>query len=158
MLWPVITRATYKKGHRRVMRLGDDELELHPDFRLYLHTKLSNPHFPPEVQVRHVVYRFHCPVCYASPEVLLQLQAETTLINFAVTQQGLEEQLLSLVVRKERPDLALQRSTLLTQQNQYKIEIKSLEDQILAKLAAAEGDVCAVGFGKVYDCLVTWLH
>ena len=63
MLWPVITRATYKKGHRRVMRLGDDELELHPDFRLYLHTKLSNPHFPPEVQVRHVVYRFHCPVC-----------------------------------------------------------------------------------------------
>ncbi len=93
---------------------------MHPSFKLYLHTKLSNPHYPPEVQ------------------------AETTLVNFAVTEVGLVEQLLSLVVRKEMFDLACQRDELLLQQNQYKIEVKRLEDQILAKLAAAEGDVTQV--------------
>lgn len=35
----------------------------HRSFRLFLHTKLSNPHYPPEIQ------------------------AETTLINFTVTEQ-----------------------------------------------------------------------
>lgn len=46
-----------------------------------MHTKLANPHFPPE------------------------LQAQTTLINFTVTPVGLEEQLLGQVVSRERPDL-----------------------------------------------------
>ena len=33
------------------------------------------------------------------------MQAQATLINFTVTQDGLEEQLLAEVVAKERPDL-----------------------------------------------------
>ncbi len=78
-------------------------MEFHKDFRLYLHTKLSNPHFPPEVQ------------------------AETALINFTVTEAGLEDQLLSMVVQKERPDLASLRSELISQQNQFKIKMKALE-------------------------------
>ncbi|KAE9148960.1 Dynein alpha chain, flagellar outer arm [Phytophthora fragariae] len=97
--------------------MGDKMVELHPDFRLYLHTKLSNPHYPPE------------------------LQAETTMINFAVTQQGLEDQLLSLVVRKEWPKMAKVRTALIHQQNEFKIRIQTLEDRILSSLADAEGDV-----------------
>ncbi len=54
------------------------------------------------------------------------------------------EQLLSLVVRKEMFDLACKRDELLVQQNQFRVEVKRLEDQILAKLAAAEGDVTQV--------------
>jgi dynein heavy chain len=62
--------------------MGDKQLSLHNDFELFMHTKLQNPHYPPEIQ------------------------AECTLINFTVTEQGLEDQLLSIVVQKERPDLA----------------------------------------------------
>jgi dynein heavy chain len=47
--------------------MGDKELSLHKDFSLYLHTKLSNPHYQPEIQ------------------------AECTLINFTVTEFGLED-------------------------------------------------------------------
>lgn len=48
-------------------------------------------------------------------------------------------QLLNLVVRKERPDLADLGEQLVEQQNGFKIKIKELEDNILYKLATAEG-------------------
>ena len=62
-------------------------------------------------------------------------------MNFTVTEQGLEDQLLTLVVRKERADLAEQRATLIEQDNEFKIKMVELEDQILFKLATAEGDI-----------------
>lgn len=65
----------------RYIKLGDKEIEYHPNFRLILQTKLANPHYKPE------------------------MQAQTTLINFTVTREGLEDQLLANVVAKERPDL-----------------------------------------------------
>lgn len=48
-------------------------------------------------------------------------------------------QLLDLVVRKERPDLADLGEQLVEQQNGFKIKMKELEDNILYKLASAEG-------------------
>ena len=97
--------------------MGDKELTLDPKFNLFLHTKLSNPHYPPEIQ------------------------AEATLINFTVTEAGLEDQLLTLVVRKERPDLAAKKEELIQQQNQFKITLKNLEDDLLQRLADATGDI-----------------
>jgi dynein heavy chain len=82
VIQPVYARAIIKKGKSRYIKMGDKELSLSPDFKLFMHTKLSNPHYPPEIQ------------------------AECTLINFTVTESGLEDQLLSLVVKKERPDLS----------------------------------------------------
>ena len=117
VLNPVIQRATIKRGSRRYLKIGDKELEFHPSFTLILHTKLSNPHYPPEVQ------------------------AETTLVNFTVTQAGLEDQLLALTVQKERSDLANQKTELIKQQNDFKIKIKELEDNILQRLADAEGEI-----------------
>ena len=29
--------------------MGDKELNLHPKFMFYMHTKLSNPHYAPEI-------------------------------------------------------------------------------------------------------------
>lgn len=70
-----------------------------------------------------------------------EVQAETTLINFTVTQAGLSDQLLNLVVRREREDLAELAESLVKQQNGFKIKMKELEDSILEKLANAEGDI-----------------
>ena len=106
-----------KRGGRFFLKLGEDEIEYHDEFRMFLQTKLSNPHYPPEIQ------------------------AECTLVNFTVTPAGLEDQLLALVVSKERPDLAKQKKQLVQQENQFKIKMIELEDEILARLAAAEGDI-----------------
>jgi dynein heavy chain len=117
VLMPTVTRATYKKGRSLYVKMGDKDVEYHPNFKLFLHTKMSNPHYPPEIQ------------------------AETTLINFTVTQDGLEDQLLALVVNKERPDLEETKTALIVQNNEFTIKLKELEDTLLAKLADAEGDL-----------------
>ena len=117
VLNPVVQRAVIRRGKKMYIKLGDTEVEFAPNFRFFLHTKLSNPHYPPEIQ------------------------AETTLINFTVTTIGLEDQILSLVVRKERLDLALLSEDLVKQQNDFTIKMKELEDNILYKLATAQGDI-----------------
>lgn len=114
VLDPLIGRNTIKRG--KAIKIGDKEIEYHPDFRLILHTKLANPHYKPEIQ------------------------AQTTLINFTVTKDGLEDQLLADVVAKERPDLEKLKFDLTKDQNAYKIKLKQLEDNLLAALSAAEGN------------------
>lgn len=81
------------------------------------------------------------PTLYAPRHYPPELQAELTLVNFTVTPLGLEDQLLSLVIRKERPDLAARKAALIHQSNEFKVRIKQLEDDILVKLSTAEGDI-----------------
>jgi len=46
-----------------------------------------------------------------------------------------------LVVKKERPDLAQQKEELISQQNEFKIKLKQLENDLLFRLATSEGDI-----------------
>ena len=108
VLDPLLSRQLIKKG--TAIKFGDKEVEYNPQFRLYLHSKLANPHLKPEVQ------------------------ALTTLINFTVTRTGLEDQLLAKVVKADRPDLEVQKSESTQQQNKYKISLKKLEDDLLMRL------------------------
>mmetsp|Transcript_15617 Transcript_15617/g.23294 ORF Transcript_15617/g.23294 Transcript_15617/m.23294 type:complete len:81 (+) Transcript_15617:1223-1465(+) len=59
-----------------------------------------------------------------------------------MTISGSEDQLLSLVIGKERPDLASLNEELIKKQTGFTIRMKELEDNILFKLASsAEGDI-----------------
>lgn len=58
-------------------------------FRLYITTKLRNPHYLPETAVK------------------------VTLLNFMITPTGLEDQLLGIVVAKDRPDLEAEKNQLI---------------------------------------------
>uniref|UniRef100_W5MKY4 Dynein, axonemal, heavy polypeptide 9 like n=1 Tax=Lepisosteus oculatus TaxID=7918 RepID=W5MKY4_LEPOC len=127
---PLLGRHTIKKG--RYIKVGDKECRFHPGFRLILHTKLANPHYKPEIQ------------------------AQTTLINFTVTRDGLEDQLLAEVVNLERPDLEHLKSDLTKQQNYFKIELKLLEDELLTRLSAAESNF--LGDNLLVEKLETTKH
>ena len=43
VLNPVIQRAVIKRGKKSYIKLGDTEVEFNKNFKLFLHTKLSNP-------------------------------------------------------------------------------------------------------------------
>lgn len=49
ILMPVISRSYVRKGKNKIMKFGGKDLTLSDDFKLFLHTKLSNPHYPPEI-------------------------------------------------------------------------------------------------------------
>jgi dynein heavy chain len=81
-----------------------------------LATKLANPHYKPEIA------------------------AQTTVMNFCVTEEGLEEQLLAAVVVHERPDLQQAAAALVRQLADYTIALTGLEDSLLARLANSQVD------------------
>lgn len=54
-----------------------------------------------------------------------------------VTRDGLEDQLLAEVVAAERPDLEELKAQLTKQQNDFKIMLKDLEDDLLSRLSSA---------------------
>jgi len=45
ILMPVVSRSVVKKGKNLLMKFGGKDLTLHPNFKLFMHTKLSNPHY-----------------------------------------------------------------------------------------------------------------
>ncbi|XP_031208338.1 dynein heavy chain 2, axonemal isoform X2 [Mastomys coucha] len=114
---PVLNKSVARIGGRMLMRIGDKEVEYNPNFRFYLTTKLSNPHYSPETS------------------------AKTTIVNFAVKEQGLEAQLLGIVVRKERPELEEQKDSLVINIAAGKRKLKELEDEILRLLNEATGSL-----------------
>lgn len=65
-------------GGMDCIRLGESVIEYSGLFRFYITTKLRNPHYLPE------------------------LATKVSLLNFMITPEGLEDQLLGIVVAKER--------------------------------------------------------
>ena len=47
-----------RRGRQSIVKLGDKEVDYSPTFKLYLQTKLSNPHYPPEIQVETTPYPY----------------------------------------------------------------------------------------------------
>jgi hypothetical protein len=65
----------------RLLHLGTEDIPYSDEFAFYITTKMGNPHYLPEICIK------------------------VTVINFTVTQKGLENQLVADVVAHERPDL-----------------------------------------------------
>ncbi|XP_038950112.1 dynein axonemal heavy chain 1 isoform X1 [Rattus norvegicus] len=115
-LEPVLLKQTYKQQGNTVLKLGDTVIPYHEDFRMYITTKLPNPHYSPEVSTK------------------------LTLINFTLSPSGLEDQLLGQVVAEERPDLEEAKNQLIISNAKMRQELKDIEDQILYRLSSSEGN------------------
>ncbi|XP_026666919.1 dynein heavy chain 6, axonemal [Ceratina calcarata] len=116
-LEPILLKQLFVLGGRTLIRFGDTDVEYDDDFRLYITTKIANPHYLPEVCIK------------------------VTIVNFTVTLGGLEEQLLADVVRLERPDLETMRNDLIMKINADKGQLQNIEDRILTLLFSSGGDI-----------------
>eukprot|EP00001_Collodictyon_triciliatum_P027900 05075_4 len=118
-LEPILLKQTFKQGGSEMIKIGDDVIAYHPDFNFFMTSKLPNPHYTPETCVK---------IC---------------LLNFTVNQGGLEDQILGLVVGKERPDLQAAKNQLVVSMADMRKTQQELESKILKLLAESEGDILA---------------
>ena len=116
-LEPLLLKQVFKQSGITCIKLGEETIEYSTDFRLYITTKLRNPHYLPEVSVK------------------------VSLLNFMITPEGLEDQLLGIVVAKERPELEEERNALIIQSAANKKSLKEIEDKILETLSSSEGNI-----------------
>eukprot|EP00002_Diphylleia_rotans_P007300 TRINITY_DN1682_c0_g1_i3.p1 TRINITY_DN1682_c0_g1~~TRINITY_DN1682_c0_g1_i3.p1 ORF type:complete len:1955 (-),score=398.96 TRINITY_DN1682_c0_g1_i3:368-6232(-) len=117
VLDPVLEKQVTKQSGRLMIRIGDNDIDYDPNFRLYLTTKLPNPHYLPEVCIK------------------------VTIINFTVTLEGLNDQLLVDVVGIERPDLEEKREQLVVSLAADKKLLSDLESKILKLLSESKGNI-----------------
>ncbi|XP_038627172.1 dynein heavy chain 1, axonemal [Tachyglossus aculeatus] len=117
ILESVLLKQTFKQQGSEVLKLGDAIIPYHEDFRIYITTKLPNPHYIPEISTK------------------------VTLINFTLSPSGLEDQLLGQVVAQERPDLEEAKNQLIVINARMRQELKDIEDQILYRLSSTEGNL-----------------
>lgn len=117
ILEPLLTKQTFKQGGSVCLKLGDSTLEYHKDFKLYITTKLRNPRF-----ARDTV-------------------SKVALINFSITSVGLDEQLLTITVTRERPELEEERAQLTVQANDNRKQLRDIENKILEVLYSSKGNI-----------------
>jgi dynein heavy chain len=129
MLDPILERQIIVKGRNKLIRIADQEMDYDDKFRLYMTSRLANPHFSPE------------------------LAAKATIIDFTVTQGGLEQQLLGRLIGKEQKSLEEQLTQLQEEVTSNTKILKTLEDQLLERLANVQGSL--LDDPEIIDVLAT---
>eukprot|EP00392_Amoebophrya_sp_AT5.2_P003107 g3112.t1 len=117
MLQPLLERAIFKAGSLSMIRLGDNTIEYNMNFKLFLTSKLPNPHYAPEVCVTVII------------------------LNFVTTVEGLTDALLAVLVAKESPDVERKRVELVVESANSAAQLKEIEDKILYLLSASTGNI-----------------
>lgn len=115
---PILGKQYFEdKSGGLFIRFGDKVISYDKRFKLYISTKIPNPHYLPEIFIK------------------------TNVINFTVTFEGLEDQLLGDVVNNENPEVEERRNLNIRRLAEYKGQLKRLEDEILRMLAESRGEI-----------------
>jgi dynein heavy chain len=110
LLLPLINKSYTKQPGGFAVRFGENFKQIDRKFFLFMSTTVPNPLFPPETS------------------------AKVNLLNFTITPEGLSEQLLALVCKKELPKETEDRNKLIAQSVALNQKLQDFEDLILNML------------------------
>ncbi len=109
-LEPILLQQKVKSGSGFVIKMGEKTIAYNESFKFFLTTTIPNPHYSPETSVK------------------------VTILNFAITPAGLEEQMLNLLVQLELPELQEKKNQIVEQNAQSAKILRDIEDMILREL------------------------
>ena len=107
---PIYKKEFFDLGGQTYVNINKNTVEVSDNFRLYIITQLPKPHYLPEI-------------CVA-----------LTLVNFTVTEEGLQDQMLNYLVEKEDPTLNSLRKNCIDTKNASERKKKEIETEILKQL------------------------
>lgn len=114
---PILKKSLGMQGGVKIIKFNDKFIQYNDNFKLYITTKITNPHYPPEIS------------------------SKTNIVNFAVKQSGLQAQLLGIIVRKEKPALEEQKDELVLTIARNKRTLIDLDNEILRLLNESKGSI-----------------
>ncbi|XP_008299945.1 cytoplasmic dynein 2 heavy chain 1 [Stegastes partitus] len=117
VLYPLLRRDLIAQGPRYVVQIGEKVIDYNEDFRLFLATRNPSPFIPPDAV------------------------SVVTEVNFTTTRAGLRGQLLALTIQQEKAELETEKTRLLQQEEDKKIQLAQLEESLLETLATAQGNI-----------------
>lgn len=117
VLNPLLNKEIQRTGGRSLVRIGTEDVDFSPKFKIILTTKN--------------------PAVKLTPDIC----SRVTLINFTVTPASLESQSLSLILKMDKPEIEEQRINLLKLQGEQQVRLRELEEQMLSKISAVEGSI-----------------
>ncbi|KAF2973673.1 hypothetical protein EK904_004515 [Melospiza melodia maxima] len=117
VLYPLLRKDLIAQGPRYAVQIGEKMIDYNEEFRLFLSTRNPSPFIPPDAS------------------------SIVTEVNFTTTASGLRGQLLALTIQHEKPDLEEQKTKLLQQEEDKKIQLAKLEDSLLETLATSQGNI-----------------
>jgi dynein heavy chain len=109
-LEPILNQQTIQTGTSVEIKIGEDLIPWSTKFKLHLSTTIPNPHYSPETFVK------------------------VTIVNFGITPQGLQEQMMTLLINNEMPELEQRKNAILIENFESMAELKATEDKILNAL------------------------
>lgn len=116
-LFPLLERNVIHQKGGMFINFGGNLIQFSPDFRLYMNTCLNNPHYTPEISIL------------------------VNILNFVITGEGLQEQLLSDVIIEEKPELQQLKETLIIESAENRDMLYKLETKILEVLNTSGDDI-----------------
>ena len=117
----ILQKAIFDNNGLPTIHFGGKDITYDDNFKLFMTSKLPNPHYLPEICIK------------------------LTIINFTVTFEGLEEQMLGDVVIQEKPEIEIKRDKLVVELAKHEKNKRDLEIKILKTLAESKEETILDG-------------
>ena len=106
----LLNKEIHKQSGRNLIRIGDQEIDFSLTFNMFMVTRDSSCHFTPD------------------------LCSRVTFLNFTITQSSLQNQILDIVLKNERPEVNQKKEELIKAQREFKVQLRQLEENLLTAL------------------------
>jgi len=105
-----LNKEIHRTGGRNLIRVGDQEIDFSVSFNMFMVTRDSSCQFTPD------------------------LCSRVTFLNFTITPSSLQNQILSLILKSERPEVDKKKEDLIRAQREFKFQLRELEESLLTAL------------------------
>ncbi|CAI4046659.1 hypothetical protein SUVZ_11G2640 [Saccharomyces uvarum] len=118
---PIISRLISNEfnhaGNRVTVEIGDHEVDVSNDFKLFIHS------------------------CDPSAAIPIFLRSRVRLIDFVTNKESIETRVFDITLIEENEEMQKQREELIKLNSEYRIKLKNLERQLLEELSNSQGNM-----------------